>query len=172
MAADDVYRKTALGLSEIKERKLKLSPRLRTMLILVDGAQTEAQLMEGAAGVGAPADFLSQLKSAGLIELASGDSDAAPRASAPAAARSAPAASRDTGPKDSFTKFREAKNFMNTTIVEALGIKSFMFTMKLERANGTEELTDLIDAFRTALAGAKGDDYARTMTARLKEMLR
>ena len=68
MAADDVYRKTDLGLYEVKERKLRLSPRLRTMLILVDGAQTEAQLQEEAAGVGAPEDFLDQLMSAGLIE--------------------------------------------------------------------------------------------------------
>ena len=68
MAADDVYRKTELGSAEVKERKLKLNPRLRTMLILVDGVQTEAQLQEEAAGIGAPEDFLDQLVSAGLIE--------------------------------------------------------------------------------------------------------
>jgi len=166
MAADDIYRKTALGVAEIQGRRLKLSPRLRTMLILVDGVQTEEQLLEGAAGVGAPADFLVQLKAAGLVELASAGSGAATVPSGNSASASA------GGAKDSFTRFREAKNFMNTTIVEALGIKSFMFTMKLERANGLDELADLVDAFRTALAGAKGDDYARVMTQRLKEMLR
>jgi len=68
MADGDVYRKTELGLSEVKERKHKLSPRVRTMLILIDGTHTEAQLMEEAAGVGAPADFLDQLIAAGLVE--------------------------------------------------------------------------------------------------------
>ena len=68
--------------------------------------------------------------------------------------------------------FRDAKAFMNTTVTDALGIKSFMFTMKLERANGLAELSELVDAFRTALAGAKGDGYARIMTERLREMLR
>jgi len=68
MAADDVYRKTELGLAEVKERKIRLSPRLRTMLILVDGEQTESQLAEEAAGIGAPGDFLDQLMEAGLIE--------------------------------------------------------------------------------------------------------
>src|SRR5262249_28979352 len=68
MATDDVYRKTELGLAEVKERKIRLNPRLRTMLILVDGTQTEAQLLEEGAGVGAPADFLDQLMAAGLIE--------------------------------------------------------------------------------------------------------
>jgi hypothetical protein len=68
MAADDVYRKTELGLAEVKDRKVKLSPRIRTMLILVDGVQTEAQLMEEASGVGAPGDFLEQLMALGLVE--------------------------------------------------------------------------------------------------------
>ena len=68
MAETDVYRKTPLGETEVKDRKLRLSPRLRTMLILIDGIQTETQLREEAAGVGAPADFLDQLMAAGLIE--------------------------------------------------------------------------------------------------------
>jgi hypothetical protein len=68
MADSDVYRKTELGLSEVKERRQKLNPRVRTMLILIDGEQTEEQLKAGAAGVGAPQDFLDQLLAAGLIE--------------------------------------------------------------------------------------------------------
>jgi hypothetical protein len=68
MAASDVYRKTQLGLSEVKERRQKLNARVRTMLILIDGSQTEEQLKEGAAGVGAPEDFLDQLLTTGLIE--------------------------------------------------------------------------------------------------------
>lgn len=68
MADTDVYRKTALGVAEVKERRVKLNPRVRTMLIMIDGSHTEAQLREGAAGVGAPEDFLEQLLSAGLIE--------------------------------------------------------------------------------------------------------
>ncbi|HEX3061652.1 MAG TPA: hypothetical protein VHP55_03245 [Usitatibacter sp.] len=68
MAAADIYRKTDLGLAEVKERRHKLNPRVRTMLIMIDGSHTEAQLMEGAEGVGAPRDFLDQLLAAGLIE--------------------------------------------------------------------------------------------------------
>jgi len=68
MAATDVYRKTELGVAEVKDRAHKLNPRVRTMLILVDGVQSEAELMEGAAGIGAPRDFLEQLLAAGLIE--------------------------------------------------------------------------------------------------------
>ena len=165
MAAADLYRKTALGLAEIKDRKLKLSPRLRTMLILVDGVQTEEMLQEGAAGVGAPPDFIAQLVAAGLVERV-GEVVEATRAASPM-----PRAA-DAGPRDAFTRFREAKAFMNTTIVDVLGIKSFLFTMKLERAAGIPDLVDLVDAYHAAMSGAKGEAYAKTMTARLKEMLR
>ena len=68
MAATDVYRKTDLGVAEVKERHIKLNPRVRTMLILIDGTHTEEQLTEEAAAIGAPADFLDQLLAAGLVE--------------------------------------------------------------------------------------------------------
>ena len=37
MSAGDIYAKTPLGVQEVSSRKMKLNPRLRTMLILVDG---------------------------------------------------------------------------------------------------------------------------------------
>jgi hypothetical protein len=68
MAAGTIFRKTERGVAELGERKLKLNPRVRTMLIQVDGVLDESQLQERAAQVGAPEDFLQQLLDAGLIE--------------------------------------------------------------------------------------------------------
>lgn len=68
MAAGTLHRKTELGAAEVKDRKLKLNPRVRTMLIMIDGAIPEADLIEHGERVGAPADFLEQLLAAGLIE--------------------------------------------------------------------------------------------------------
>jgi hypothetical protein len=158
MAAADVYRKTERGLAEIKDRKLKLNPRVRSMLILIDGAQPELMLKEDGARIGAPADFLQQLLAHGLIERMG----VAPAPGAPAA--EPPAA-------DEFTRFRNAKNFMNTTIVEALGIKSFFFTMKLERAGVVADLVDLVEPYRAALAKASSPEEADVMAAHLREML-
>jgi hypothetical protein len=160
MADDDVYRKTARGAAEVKERRAKLSPRLRTMLILVDGTATRAKLAEDGARVGAPADFLDQLAAAGLIERVGGG---APR-EAKAAAAAAPA--------DEFERFRAAKQFMNDTIVDALGIKSFFFTMKLERAAVLADLRDLAGPYREAIAKARGEDEAALLAKRLEAMLR
>ena len=163
MAAGDIYRKTARGMAEIGERKLKLAPRLRTMLILVDGAQPEFLLKEEAAKVGAPADFLAQLAAAGLIEKAQA---AATGPAAPAAATPATAPARDE-----FARFRAAKDFMNTTVVDALGIKSFFFTLKLERAATLADLRELAGPYRDALAKAD-ETQADVMAARLRAMLR
>ena len=68
METGTVYRKTELGVAEVKDRKLKLNPRVRTMLIMIDGAIAEADLIDHGERVGAPADFLDQLLAAGLIE--------------------------------------------------------------------------------------------------------
>jgi len=163
MATGTLYRKTERGAAEVKDRKLKLGSRLRTMLILVDGALPEFMLKEDAQRLGAPPDFLQQLLAAGLIEAVAGG--------APAPAAKAAEGAAAAGAADEFMLFREAKNFMNTTIVDALGIKSFFFTMKLERAGTRADLRELVQPYRDALAKAEGEEHAEVMVARLKEML-
>jgi hypothetical protein len=162
MSAVDAYRKTERGAAEIRERKLKLNPRIRTMLILIDGEQPEFILREEGVKVGAPADFIAQLLSAGLIERAG----RAPKAgaAAPSAAAAAPA--------DEFIRFRNAKDFMNVTVVDALGIRSFFFTLKLEKAATLDDLRELAAGYREAIAKGGGDEQAGVLAARLEDMLR
>jgi len=162
MAAGTIYRKTQRGAAEVRDRKMKLGPRVRTMLILIDGTIAESTLKDDGARVGAPADFLEQLVASGLIERVEGA--AVPLASA---TRTAPAT-----PQDEFARFREAKDFMNATIVDALGIKSFFFTLKLEKAGVVADLRELAGPYREALAKAEGEEHANVMAARLDEMLR
>ncbi len=163
MSAGDIYGKTPLGAQEVSNRKMKLTPRLRTMLILVDGNQPEFILREEAQKVGAPEDFLDQLMALQLIEMTSSAGAPSQAAAAPEAA--APAA-------DEFSRFRVAKDFMNVTVVNALGIKSFFFTLKLERAGTVADLRELVDGYREAIAKAEGQAQADVLTNRLAEMLK
>jgi hypothetical protein len=159
MAAGDIYRKTARGSAEIGARKLKLNPRVRTMLVLIDGTRPELLVKEEARTVGAPPDFLEQLLALGLIER--GGRTAGP----------APAAGAGKAEEGGYEQFRKAKDFMNVTVVDALGIKSFFFTLKLERAGTVEDLRALVEPYRQAIA--KSDEaQAEVLTARLQEMLR
>lgn len=163
MGAGDIYIKTPLGMQEMSSRKLKLSPRLRTMLILIDGQQPAFLLNEEAQKVGAPTDFLDQLVSMKLVEK-SGSSGGAKTVGATSTSATIGA--------DEFARFRTAKDFMNVSVVNALGIKSFFFTLKLERAGNLADLRELVDPYHDAIAKASGADEARVLTERLRGMLR
>ena len=165
MSAAALYGKTSSGLQEMSNRKLKLLPRLRTMLILVDGHQPVFVLKEEAEKLGAPADFLEQLLRMQLIEkigIASGQ---------PAETGSDVQELPVFG-GDEFTRFRAAKDLMNVTAVDALGIRSFFFTLKLERAGNLADLRELVSAYREAIAKGSGAEEAQVFTERLKAMLR
>lgn len=165
MGVGDIYGKTALGTQEVTVRKMKLAPRLRTMLILVDGRQSALILHEDAAKVGAPSDFLDQLLGLGLIakigNTISHD---------PASVDNVP--SQPASGVDEYSRFRAAKDFMNVTVVDALGIRSFFITLKLERAGNLADLRELVGTYRDAIEKGCGTDEARVFTARLNTMLR
>lgn len=165
MSAGDIYGKTTLGVQEVSNRKMKLAPRLRTMLILIDGHQPALILQDEAAKLGAPDDFLGQLLGLGLIEKLGGAISHVTKVADQPVVQPAP-----TG--DEFTRFRVAKDFMNVTVVDALGIKSFFFTLKLERAGNLADLRELIDSYRVAILKGSGEDEARVFTERLNVMLR
>lgn len=162
MSAAYIYGKTALGVREVTERKIKLPPRLRTMLILVDGHQPALILEEEAKTIGAPPDFFDQLLSMQLIEKIGSFSSQG--LTTPENIAIPPAA-------DEYTRFRVAKDFMNVTIVDALGIRAFFFTLKLERAGNLADLRELIGAYSEAITKGSGADQARVFTERLRAML-
>ena len=61
---------------------------------------------------------------------------------------------------------------MNVTVVDALGIKSFFFTLKLERAGNIADLRELVGPYRDAITKGSGAEEARVFTERLDVMLR
>ena len=58
------------------------------------------------------------------------------------------------------------------TIVDALGVKSFFFTMKFERAGTRADLRELAPAHREALGKVVGESQAEVLAHRLEAMLR
>ena len=179
MNDSETFVKTALGLDEVRTRALKLSQRLRTMLIMVDGTRTVVQLRQAQLTLGAPADFLESLLALGLVV-----SDMAPANSASGAASAAtPAATPATvdvelslstldmaAPQDA-EKFRAALKFMNDTSVDLLGFRSFFFTLKVEKCFTMADLKELIPQFSGAIAKSKGAEVARAMEERVQRMI-
>src|SRR5262245_25377104 len=105
MGIGDIYSKSARGIEEVNERKMKLSSRMRTMLILVDGQVPIFVLKVEAEKVGAAPDFFEELQSLGLIVKTGAVSKAEPSQT-----QAAPPA-----PEGEFTRFRLAQEFMNVT---------------------------------------------------------
>jgi hypothetical protein len=167
MSAGDKYVKTPAGLDEIQTRKLKLPHRLRCMLIMIDGSQPEFLMVEDAKKFGAPADFLSELLKLGLIAKVSSSASSVATVVTAAEAPIAPAST------DEYSRFRAAKDFMNVTLVEALGVgvKSFLFTLKLEKAATCADLKELIAPYEKALIKTMGDVEAEVLVKRLQKML-
>ena len=64
-----IYRKTPKGHTEIETRALRLSPRLRSALILVDGRRTDAELQRMI--LQQPDETLHGLVDQGFIEVIS-----------------------------------------------------------------------------------------------------
>jgi hypothetical protein len=161
MSAGDIYGKSQLGIQEVSNRKLKLAPRIRTMLILVDGQAPVFLLKEEAQKVGAAPDFLEQLEALGLIvklgHISSQDTKNEEL--------------QENGTAEDFERFRSIKDFMNVSIVNSLGIKSFFFTLKLERASNLDELRSLIEPYKEAIAKGSGEAEAEVLTQRLVALL-
>jgi len=166
ISAGAIYAKTPAGAEEVKNRKIKLAPKIRTMLILIDGTKPVLVLREEAEALGVPADFIEQLEKLGLVKpvgaVGGGAAPAAVRAEAGAAAGAA---------MDPVARFRAAQQFMNDTAVNALGIKAFFFTLKLEKCSTVDDLREMVEPYREAIAKGSGPAEAEVMARRVEELL-
>jgi hypothetical protein len=68
MLSSHVPVKTEAGVAEIAQRRLRLSQRHRTVLLLVDGRRGAAEVLEMAAAAGVAAECFEELEALGLIE--------------------------------------------------------------------------------------------------------
>ena len=167
ISAGAIYAKTPAGAEEVKSRKIKLAPKVRTMLILIDGTKPVLVLREEAEALGVPPDFIEQLEKLGLVKPvgAVGGGGAAPAA---ARAEAGTPAGRAMDP---VARFRAAQQFMNDTAVNALGIKAFFFTLKLEKCSTVDDLREMVEPYREAIAKGSGPAEADVMARRVEELL-
>jgi hypothetical protein len=179
MNDQDLFGKTAAGFDEVRGRALKLPQRLRTMLIMVDGTRSVAQLREAAQTLAAPSDFLDLLLGMGLVALEGATprsrASAAQQAAAPAtpaAEAATPSAAEAAGVATASPEnFRAALKFMNDSAVDLLGLRAFFFTLKLEKCYTAQDLLALLPDFSKAIAKSNGPEMARALEERARQML-
>lgn len=163
MTDTEILIKTAAGTEEVKARSRKLAPRMRTVLIMADGLLNAGQLRDAAATLGAPHDCVDFLIQQGLVT-------AVQRHRAAAAAEQA--ATPAPPPLTDGERFRAGQKFMNDNVVDALGLRAFFFTLKIETCFTAADLLALLPDFNRLITKGSGDAVARVLEARAREILR
>lgn len=165
--------KTDKGRDAMARRLPELGPRLRSMLILVDGKRSAAELDQLGAGLGGGASLLEQLLSHGWIAphdpngpsfqntapLVDGPSSAAPAPAAaavavPAPAPQAPAAAPPLAA--SVLPFVEARRLVVRFINDAAGPMGELTAIRVESCKTAAELQAQLPRVRDALQNYRG----------------
>jgi hypothetical protein len=149
-----IHRKSAKGVSEIETRAHRLAPRLRTVLLMVDGRRSDAEI----AGVlgGTTLESIATLAEQGFIE---GVETAAPtRAAAPVA--KAPPPPADTEPATFSvpvaTDLASSKRDAVRALSELLGPAADSISVRMEKAATLEEFHGLVQRAAQLIAGMRG----------------
>jgi hypothetical protein len=154
-----VYRKSDKGQVEIETRALRLAPRLRTALILVDGRRNDAELST-LIGSEAPA-ILQTLLDQGFVDVASVAADP-PSRTAPAvpATATAPSPASGTDTKAFEKRRREAVRHL----IEQIGPMADTVAIRMEKSSDWGELRSALQVAQQVLRNTRGagaaTDYA------------
>lgn len=135
------YHKSSRGTEAMATRSPALTPKMRSMLILVDGKRSCAELAKLGQLLGDPDQLLAQLAELGFIEAQAG---AAPRAAGAAGAPAAPAAA---APPAATVPLPEAKRFAVRLLTDMLGPMADDMCMRIE---GTRTAQDFMVAIQRA----------------------
>lgn len=185
-----IFDKTERGRTEIATRGQTVAPRLRTLLLLVDGKTGKDELLRKVAGLGLGQEHLDELLQAGLIQASSDGgivNTTAAAAAAPApAAPSVPSAQAAAAPAKNVapaaipleqilppgqTQFEAIYHFYNDTIKSMIGLRGYGLQLRVERASSVQDFRELRQAYLEAVLKAKGEEIARSLRGRLDQLL-
>lgn len=173
MLSSDIPNKTAAGHAEIQNRKLHLGARQRMLLISIDGAHSVQQVREQFSVLGDVSPLIEELCAAGLVHLnGKPANNTSPVSGVPTPAPTQPQSAGSMS-MHAVPPIGLVRQFMNESTVAALGLRAFMFTLKLERANSKAELSDLIPEYQRLLGKGRKTDpaYPEAMARRVEQML-
>jgi len=166
-----IYDKTAKGREEIATRCYHLAPRLRTLLVMVDGRRAEDELLRNVSGLGLTEASMAELVDQGYIRLTTSygtmsEPEPAPAPLAPPETALSHAEAELPLPSQA-EQFQSLYDFYNKTIKANIGLRGFTLQLKVEKAANVDELRALRRPYLEAVLKAKG----RVIAAQLAEQL-
>lgn len=174
-----IHRKTARGHAEIESTERSLPPRLRTVLVLVDGKRSDEAVLAMIAAT--TPDVLRDLRTLGMIE------------PAPAAVATTPAARPTSGERRAGDSRFEPSRFepsrmpsrfdvathgddepatdhqrdqIERSLKRALGPTADGLVHSVRRAKTVRDLMDVLSTAQRAIANARGQDMADEFASR------
>jgi len=172
---ETVFQKSAAGAAEIQARQIRLHPRLRSLLVLIDGKNSVGKLLETIAALGVNEDSFAELERLGLIE-AVGGASAAPAAVAPEPVTEVaePVAEEPAAApvvSDEVSQIRALYAFFNDAVRDNLGLRGFMLQLQVEKAESLEDYREIRDTFLASVRKSKGEEVARQFEKRIAALL-
>jgi hypothetical protein len=152
-----MYRKTAKGHSEIETRALRLPPRLRSALILVDGRRSDFELRKLI--LQQPDETLRSLSEQGLIEaigIAQASRDAMPQF----AATVAPSTATNVASAAPVRSFEATRADAVRAFTDLVGPMAEALAIRMERARSHEELRPLVQTAQAVIGNSRGAQAA------------
>ena len=155
-----IYRKTAKGHSEIELRTHRLSPRLRSVLIMVDGRRSDDDVRKL---IPQQADeTLRLLSEQGFIEVTGITQDTPMSRPAPAVAAPRPAAvaAAPAAPSVPPREFEATRAQAVRLFTDMVGPMAEALAIKMERARSPDELRTLVQTAQRIIGNARGGQAA------------
>jgi hypothetical protein len=156
-----IYRKTAKGQAEIETRAHRLAPRLRSLLIMVDGKRSDADFAQM---LPQAAEALATLAEGGFIAEQPRMATPAPTAAAPV--RDAPGTAAARAPAAP-AQFEAMRRDLLRALNDRLGPAGERMAIKLERARDEAEFRALLPLAVQLVASVRGRDAAAAFSARI-----
>lgn len=163
MDPSEIYAKTETGLRELKERTLNLPLALRSLLILIDGNRTVAQVLVKARALKLDERAMTALERGGLI---------AKRFSAPSVSShpDVPQAVPQRS-QDEVERFLQAQQMMSDAINAHLGLRGYGMMMRLQKTANVRDLHDLLPEFAKALVKRLGIEPATPIVSSIERLI-
>ena len=157
-----IYHKTPKGMESIANRQSGLGPRLRSLLIMIDGKRSFSDLN---ALTGECESLLAQLAQDGMIEPVGG---AAAASAGPASSWPDSQAATTAPTPLVVVSLPEAKRCATRMLVEMLGPTSEVLCMKIESAGNLADFVSAVKRAREIVRDVKGAGAAERFIAEIE----
>ncbi len=175
---DTVFFKTEAGAQEISARQIRLHPRVRSLLVLIDGKHRAGELLDTLQTIGVTEESFRELIGHGLIAGSGSEANTPPaaiEAALDAPDTEIPAATGEAvaqaGPADEQAQRRALYAYFNLHIRETLGLRGFMLQLQVEKAETLADYAAIRDQFLAAARKSKGEVVATAVQAELDQLL-